>query len=124
MNRKRSSSPSKIDMELSGEDYWRQLAENQWATHSKRVRPDVVKQEIWDKLESSGFEFRWLRLLENLQLLEKYGPNTLSSFRIPIDRFRYLWPGYTDDASNHHVMLLALMVTVKSRDGLPAWSTV
>lgn len=58
-------------MELDGEDYWRQLAEKQWATRSKRVRPDVVKQEIWDKLESSDFEFRWLRLLENLQLLEK-----------------------------------------------------
>lgn len=36
---------------------------------------------------------------------------------------RYLWPGYDEDASNYHVLLLALLVNVKQREGLPAWGT-
>jgi intron-binding protein aquarius len=35
---------------------------------------------------------------------------------------RYLWPGYTDHASDQHVLLLALMITTKHRENLPAWS--
>jgi intron-binding protein aquarius len=42
--------------------------------------------------------------LENLQLLE-----------------RYLWPGFTEDASNYHHLLLALMVNVKRRENLASW---
>ena len=37
---------------------------------------------------------------------------------------RYLWPTYSDDVSNFHVLLIALMVGVKRREGVPIWSTV
>jgi intron-binding protein aquarius len=43
-------------------------------------------------------------VLENLQLLE-----------------RYLWPGFTEDSSNYHHLLLALMVNVKRRENLASW---
>ena len=35
---------------------------------------------------------------------------------------RYLWPGFTDDASNQHVLLLALLANVKRRESLPVWT--
>jgi hypothetical protein len=34
---------------------------------------------------------------------------------------RYLWLGYSDDASNHQILLLALMINVKRRENLPSW---
>ena len=34
---------------------------------------------------------------------------------------RYLWPGYSEDSSNYHVLLLAIILTVKRRENLPAW---
>lgn len=34
----------------------------------------------------------------------------------------YLWPGYSDDSSNHHVLLLVLLANVKRREQLEAWS--
>ena len=34
----------------------------------------------------------------------------------------YLWPDYTDASTNYHVLLTALLVTVKSRENLPTWS--
>ena len=33
----------------------------------------------------------------------------------------YLWPGYTDEASNYHVLLIALIVNVKRREHLDTW---
>lgn len=34
----------------------------------------------------------------------------------------YLWPGYTDESSNHHVLLTVLLVNAKRREQLEAWS--
>lgn len=34
---------------------------------------------------------------------------------------RFLWPTYTDEASNYHVLLIALIVSVKQREHLPIW---
>lgn len=34
---------------------------------------------------------------------------------------RFLWPTYTEDASNHHVLLIALIVSIKYREHLPIW---
>ena len=93
--------------EAEKEERWRSLAEENWSKPSKRprkVRADFLKSEIWDIIEKEGFEFRALWVLENLQLLEQY-----------------LWPGFDDGASNHHALLIALMVSVKRREGLPAW---
>ena len=68
------------------------------------MQQKVVKEDIWDHVEGAGFAYGPLLLLEQLQLLEKY-----------------LWPGYSEDASNYHVLLLALLVNVKRREGLPVW---
>lgn len=38
------------------------------------------------------------------------------------DHLRYLWPGYSDDSSNYHVLLLAVLVNVKRREHLPSWA--
>ena len=94
-------------MEAFNEPTWQELAEKHWAkptTKARKVRSDVVK-EIWDLLETQKFEFRSLVALENLQLLEKY-----------------LWPGYGKGASDFHTLLVAFMVTVKRREGLPSWT--
>lgn len=88
-----------------------QLARKTWLKPGKKaskpkVKADVLKQGIWEVLERDGFSYKALRLLESLQVLESY-----------------LWPGYTDDASNFHVLLIAMIVNVKRREHLETWST-
>lgn len=92
--------------DLHGENHFAQLARKHWLNPSKpaKLRLNVVKEEIWDELENTEFAFGSLLVLENLQLLE-----------------RYLWPGYTENASNYHHLLLALMINVKRRENLPSW---
>lgn len=34
---------------------------------------------------------------------------------------RFLWPSYTEDASNYHVLLIALIVSVKQGEHLSIW---
>ncbi|KAL9604198.1 MAG: hypothetical protein Q9179_001945, partial [Wetmoreana sp. 5 TL-2023] len=94
--------------ELDGGNPWTKLARQHWpgGRKSKKVKPEVIKNEIWDVLENEGFQFRSLLILETLQLLESY-----------------LWPGYSDSATNHHVLLIALILTVKNRESLPVWDT-
>lgn len=53
-----------------------QLAKLHWLKSKKptskvKVKPDVLKEEIWDVLEAEDFQFQSLLLLENLQLLER-----------------------------------------------------
>lgn len=97
--------PTVADL-TSEENPFAQTARNTWlAAKSPKVLPNVVKDEIYDKVEASGFPYNQLLLLEQLQCLE-----------------RYLWPGYTEDASNQHVLLLALLVNVKRRENLPVWT--
>lgn len=95
--------------DLHGENHFAQIARKYWLGDSKthKVRPEVIKKELWDELEQTDFAHPSLLLLENLQLLE-----------------RYLWPGFTEDASNHHHLLLALMVNVKRRENLPSWGKI
>jgi intron-binding protein aquarius len=92
--------------DLHGENHFAQVARKNWLAAKKtpKVRPEVVKKELWDELESVDFAYSSLLVLENLQLLE-----------------RYLWPGFTEDASDYHHLLLALMVNVKRRENLPSW---
>ncbi|KAL8912743.1 MAG: hypothetical protein Q9171_002282 [Xanthocarpia ochracea] len=94
--------------DLLGENEWTQLARKHWNKHTKtrKVKPDVIKKEIWDVLENEGFQFRSLLILESLHLLENY-----------------LWPGYNENSTNHHVLLIALIATVKNRENLPVWDT-
>lgn len=93
--------------DLGSDNHWAQLAEKHWpkAVKSRKTKSEVIKKEIWDVLEQEAFHFRSLLMLENLQLLENY-----------------LWPGYTEASTNHHVLLIALIVTVKSRENLPIWN--
>ena len=60
--------------DIQGNSHWVQLAQKYWLKDSRprRVKQDLVKNEIWDVLESEGFPFRELLILENLQVLEKY----------------------------------------------------
>ena len=99
-----SSRPTVED--LTGDSHYAQLARRHWLSSNKpfKVQVGVVKEELWDHLEREGFAFGSLLLLEQLQLLE-----------------RYLWPGYSDDVSNAHVLLLALLANTKRREGLPVW---
>ncbi|KAH7400689.1 hypothetical protein DE146DRAFT_735740 [Phaeosphaeria sp. MPI-PUGE-AT-0046c] len=92
--------------DLHGENHFAQVARKNWLAAKKtpKVRPEVVKKELWDELENVDFAYSSLLILENLQLLE-----------------RYLWPGFTEDASNYHHLLLALMVNVKRRENLASW---
>ncbi|KAJ5622119.1 CWF11 family [Penicillium herquei] len=84
---------------------WVQLAKAHWLDAKvPKAKPDVIKQQLWDPLEKEGFNSRSLLILENLNILEKF-----------------LWPTYTEDASNHHVLLIALIVSVKYREHLPIW---
>ncbi|KAL8835547.1 MAG: hypothetical protein Q9170_003280 [Blastenia crenularia] len=99
-----SSRPDLNDVE--GENEWTQLARKYWssAVKSRKVKNEVIKKQIWDVLENEGFQFRSLLILENLQVLE-----------------RYLWPGFNDSSTNPHVLLIALIATVKNRENLRVW---
>ncbi|RFU73568.1 intron-binding aquarius [Trichoderma arundinaceum] len=87
-----------------------QIARQHWLKPGKKktakvkVKNDVVKQGIWDVLEQDGFSYKLLLLLESLQTLESY-----------------LWPGYSEEASNYHVLVLALICNVKRREHLETW---
>ncbi|KAK4068225.1 uncharacterized protein Triagg1_7468 [Trichoderma aggressivum f. europaeum] len=86
-----------------------QVARQHWLKPGKKtakvkVKNDVIKQGIWDVLEQDGFSYKPLLLLESLQTLESY-----------------LWPGYSEQASNYHVLILALICNVKRREHLETW---
>lgn len=85
---------------------WVKLAKANWLDTSKarKIKKDTIKKDLWDPLEADGFNLRSLLTLENLNVLEKF-----------------LWPAYTEDASNYHVLLIALIVSVKQREHLPIW---
>lgn len=107
--------------ELEDGNRWTQLAQKHWLKPSKsgKVKPEVVKNEIWDVLEAEDFPLRSLLPLEHSQLLEKYGTSIYGNRVLTVNS--YLWPGYTDSSTNYHVLLTALLVTVKTREDLPSW---
>ena len=91
--------------DLTGDNELAKVARANWLTKlPQKVLRNVVENDIWSHLDKEGFPYFSLLLLEQLQALE-----------------RYLWPGYTDDASNHHILLLALLVNVKRHERLPVW---
>ncbi|KAG6005876.1 hypothetical protein E4U43_000530 [Claviceps pusilla] len=99
--------PAEVEEE---EHQFVQLARKNWLKPGKKatrpkVKNDVLKQGIWDVLEQDGFQYKSLLLLESLQTMESY-----------------LWPAYTDEASNFHVLLLAMIANVKRREHLETWS--
>lgn len=93
--------------ETHQDNQWAPLAKKHWlgkARAPKKVKNDVVKGELWDALERDGFRYGALLALESLQVVENY-----------------LWPGFSDDASNYHVLLLVLLANVKKREQLETW---
>ncbi|KAJ8120648.1 hypothetical protein ONZ43_g2696 [Nemania bipapillata] len=96
--------------DLEGESEFAQLAKQHWLKTSRgaakvKVKSDVLKKEIWDVLEKDAFAYKSLLVLEGLQTLESY-----------------LWPGYSEDSSNFHVLLIVLLTVVKAREKLETWS--
>lgn len=59
--------------DLQGDSRWPALAESLWLGKkaTRKVKPEVIRREIWDVLEQEGFPARTLQTLENLQILEK-----------------------------------------------------
>lgn len=61
-----------------GDDAFAQLARKLWlkpagkAAKAIKVKPDVLKKEIWDVLEKEDFPYSSLLTLEKLQLLDRY----------------------------------------------------
>ncbi|KAK3374879.1 P-loop containing nucleoside triphosphate hydrolase protein [Podospora didyma] len=95
--------------ELEGESEFATLARQHWLKTPKRtaqvkVKNDVLKREIWDALEKENFPLKSLLVLEGLQTLESY-----------------LWPGYGENSSNYHVLLIVLIVNAKRRERLETW---
>lgn len=89
------------------DNQWAPLAKKHWlgkARAPKKVKNDVVKGELWDVLERDGFRYGALLALESLQAVENY-----------------LWPGFSDNASNYHVLVLVLLANVKKREQLETW---
>lgn len=63
--------------DLHGDNHFALLAKQHWLKSTKKtakvkVKPDIVKKEIWDVLEQEDFSYRSLLILENLQILERY----------------------------------------------------
>ncbi|TQV92575.1 DEAD helicases superfamily protein (Aquarius) [Cordyceps javanica] len=99
--------PAEVEEE---EHQFVQVARVHWLKKTKKtakvkVKNDILKQSLWDVLERDGFQYKSLLLLESLQTLESY-----------------LWPGYTEEASNFHVLLMALIINVKRREHLETWA--
>ncbi|PGH11437.1 hypothetical protein AJ80_07116 [Polytolypa hystricis UAMH7299] len=94
--------------DLQEDNQWVTLARTHWLKSAKapKAKPEVVKNEIWDVLEKEKFALRPLLILENLHVLEKF-----------------LWPTYTEDSSNYHVLLIAVIVGIKQREHLPIWDS-
>ncbi|CAK7563699.1 MAG: hypothetical protein SEPTF4163_001574 [Sporothrix epigloea] len=92
-----------------GDTAFLQLAKQHWLKGGKRatkvkVKNDVIKDGIWAVLEKEGFTFKSLLSLETLQIMESY-----------------LWPGYTEDASDIHILLIVLITSAKRREHLDTW---
>lgn len=71
--------------DLQGESPFAQLAKKHWLKQGKKsakvkIKPQVLKKEIWDVLEQEGFSYKTLLVLENLQILERYAQQQLLCF--------------------------------------------
>ncbi|RMZ80736.1 hypothetical protein DV738_g2604, partial [Chaetothyriales sp. CBS 135597] len=86
---------------MDSETRWEEVASQLWLGTDRlpsRVPGDVLKRDIWDPLERAGFEPHALLPLRQLHILE-----------------RFLWPTYTYDAPDQHVLLVALFASSRSQ---------
>ena len=116
-------------LDLQGADPLAQAAQKHWASGKNvKFKPTALKTDFYDVLENEGFRYRSLLILEQLQFLEKWvGSNRpLDAGLIALFFFffgRFLWPNFSDEASNFHVICIALIVNVKRRESLLNWGT-
>ncbi|QIW95173.1 hypothetical protein AMS68_000691 [Peltaster fructicola] len=99
--------PTVADL-TSESSHFAQLARKTWLLADGReakASANIIKNELYDKLEAEHFDQAQVVLLEQLQCLE-----------------RFLWPGYSDTASDQHVVLIILLVNAKLRAKLPPWN--
>lgn len=68
------SRPTVVD--FREDNPWVKLAQAHWSDAKKvrKIKPEVIKQQLWDPLEAEGFANRSLLILENLNVLEKCVP--------------------------------------------------
>ena len=84
---------------------WDELAEKHWLkTVPRKARPDAIK-EIWTALEADGFQSHSVGYLESLQMFE-----------------RLLWATYSEESSNQHVLLVAILFNAKQASNLESWA--
>ena len=59
--------------DLQGDNHYAEVARKHWLKSSKpsKVRPNVIKEELWDQLEKDDFAYGSLLILETLQILER-----------------------------------------------------
>lgn len=96
------------DAEFSIDSHFFGVAEKYWQRASpKKANPDVIKTQLWDRLEKENFASAPATTLESLQCLESY-----------------LWPTFYVDASNYHVLLIVLLLNAKRNQGVPTWSVL
>lgn len=65
------SSVEHVFVQLAKKHWLKPTTSKKVATTKVKIKPDVLKKEIWDVLEAEDFQFQSLLLLENLQLLER-----------------------------------------------------
>ena len=109
--------------DLRGDNHFATFAKTHWLKGSgkSQLRQEQLKTELWDVLEREGFSLKSLLILENLQILEKYICTAAVLVAIVLTMHRYLWPNYSEESTNFHVLLMALIVNIKIRENLPAW---
>lgn len=120
----RSNEPRPTIQDLHDENnFYAATAQKHWlnAKRPPKVKQDVVK-ELWDHLAKDGLDYNRLLLLEMTQILEKCVVEAETQLDIDPNHVpRYLWPGFTEDSSNQHLLLAALILNVKRREGLASW---
>ena len=64
--------PSQLNA-LDTNNYYADIAQKHWLKTAKlgNVKPNVIKQDLWDKLEQDDFAYGSLLVLENSQILER-----------------------------------------------------
>lgn len=73
--KKESLNASQIPAASEEDSAFAQLARKHWLKSTKstkiKVKPDILKKEVWDVLEKEDFPYRSLLELENLQILDR-----------------------------------------------------
>ncbi|KAI9758873.1 MAG: hypothetical protein M4579_002757 [Chaenotheca gracillima] len=92
--------------ELRGDNVYTLFARKNWlgTKAPPRINSDALRKGLWEALEADSFS--------NPLVLKVPAIDVISS---------YLWPGFSEDSSNFHVLLIALLVNVKRRENLPIW---